>query len=279
MKFIPGNILFVFVFLSGSLSAQVLSSTTIQTGNPIVYPNTINNPILRIELVTGPTAVTLTDLEFSTNGSNNPGTDLANAKLWFSGVDSVFSPANATFLSSWTPNGPSPWATQFLFLNMPNNNGGSSTPFSGMVPGQTNYFWLTYDIAPTAVICNNVDAEFYQFKANGSVTLPSLQNPPGYSKIGPCATGISDNYDADFVTIFPVPATEEVTLNFSKKILNTITIDLHDVTGKLKSQMFKGQLGSNFSSLKLSLTDFEPGIYLIRTRYEGKENFNKIVIF
>ncbi len=279
MKFIPGIILLVFVILSGTLSAQVISSTTIQTGNPIVYPSTTNNPILRIEIVTGPTAVMLTDLVFGTNGSDNETTDLANAKLWFSGTDSVFSSTSATFLSSWTPNGASPWTSVFSFLNMPLNNGGSSTPFGGMLPGQTNYFWLTYDIAPTAVVCNNVDAEFYQFKANGNVLLPTVPNPPGNSKIGPCPTGISENYNADFVTIFPVPATEEITLNFSNKISNTITIDLHDVTGKLKSQLFNGKPESNSSSLKLSLRNFKPGIYLIHTRYEGNENFNKIVIF
>ncbi len=108
------------------------------------------------------TPKTLTNMEFNTNGSDNPGMDIANATLWWSGGTSSFSPVNAQQLGTWTPNGPSPWASQYMFLTTPVTNGTAPASFNGLQHGD-NYFWITYDIAGTAISGDYVDAEWNNF--------------------------------------------------------------------------------------------------------------------
>ncbi len=279
MRNIARSFLFIGLILSNTISAQVISSTTIQVGNTVVYQNTINNLILRVEIETGPSAVTLTEMLFTTNGCDNPTTDLANAKLWFSGISPAFNTANATLLVTWTPNVPFPWATNFAFMTSGSMNNTGLSSFNGMIAGQKNYFWLTYNITPSAYICNYVDAQFLQFKANSTILLPSIQSPPGNSQIGPCPTGISEIENNPLLTIFPVPATDEINLTFTKQIATPISIDLLEISGKLIIPLFKGIPESNISSLRISLKNYAPGLYLIRTRYDGKESLSKIVLF
>ncbi|MDQ3051685.1 MAG: T9SS type A sorting domain-containing protein [Bacteroidota bacterium] len=120
----------------------------------------------------------LTNMEFNTNGSSNPGTDIASATLWWSGGTSSFSSVNAQQLGTWTPNGPSPWASQYMFLTTPAANGQAPASFNGLQQGD-NYFWITYNIAGTAISGNYVDAEWNNFTFFPSTYQPNPQTLAG----------------------------------------------------------------------------------------------------
>lgn len=75
------------------------SSATTQTTGSVV-PNTTNNAIIGMQVVTVGTGspIALTQFNLTTTGSTNPATDLRNAKIFYTGNSSTFA-ATAQFLS------------------------------------------------------------------------------------------------------------------------------------------------------------------------------------
>jgi len=116
----------------------------------------------------------LTNMEFNTNGSTNPATDISNARLWYTGGTASFDTAEAILLGTYN----NPWLTNYMFLTAPNANYTGLASFSGLEHGY-NYFWITYRIAPAAVTNNYVDAEWVNFTMSGSPQIPFTQTFAG----------------------------------------------------------------------------------------------------
>jgi hypothetical protein len=121
-----------------------------------------NQVILRIEIVTSGNLnpLSVTSFSLSTTGTTNTN-DIANAKIYYTGLSSTFSTA-----------------TQFgSTVNNPSGN--FTINGSQQLQNGTNYFWLTYDIASNATVGNVVDAACNSITVGGSARTPTTTSPSG----------------------------------------------------------------------------------------------------
>ncbi len=156
-----------YPFTSAEPYMNYTSSTTTQNNIDPTTPASTNQEIVCIEVVTtGPTSpISITDFELTTLGSTSPGTDVINAKLYYTGTSSTFSTA-----------------TQFGSpLSGP--NGTFTISGTQALSEGTNYFWLTYDINAGAALHNKVDARCTQITVDGSDFAPTVKNPAGDREI------------------------------------------------------------------------------------------------
>lgn len=130
-----------------------------------VQPNTTNNVVAVIKVAARGCDGVLpaTAFNISTTGTTNLA-DVTNAKLWYTGASNVF----ATTQQYGTT------ATPAATLN-----------FTGSTPllADTNYFWLTYDLAANATLSNFIDATVNTVTVGGVATVPSVTSPVGSRKI------------------------------------------------------------------------------------------------
>lgn len=155
-----------------------VSSTTTQTLVTDVGRGSTYQQIIGVQVVTTGAAnpLTISSFSFNTTGTTLP-SDITNVKLWSTGVSSTF--ATTTQIGS-TINNPS---GVFTF------NSGVSIPFT--LSYGTNYFWITYDISPTAVINDWVDAQCTSVTVAGTPRTPTVQAPAGRRQIKDlCVIGI-----------------------------------------------------------------------------------------
>ncbi len=138
-----------------------------------VQPGTTNNQILRI-LVMGSSSgapINVTQFNLNTTGGGNDALNIANAKIFYTGNNPLFTATNQ-FGSTYTTTTPS---------------SGSWAPYviTGLQPlyNDTNYFWLTYDIKSGAILGDSVDAEVSTITINTIVRTPTVTAPAGFRKI------------------------------------------------------------------------------------------------
>jgi hypothetical protein len=147
------------VFTSATPMTYV-SSTTTQTNTSSVTPGSSNQQIIGIEVVTNGSLSPLTagNFSFNTTGTNNPATDIQNARLWYTGTSSTFA------------------TTTQVGGTIANPNGAFVINAAQTLAAGTNYFWLTYDIRPGATIGNYADATCSSIVVSSSRT-PTVTNP------------------------------------------------------------------------------------------------------
>ena len=138
------------------------SGTTTQANTSAVTIGSTNQEIIGIQVVTtGITSpISATRFLLGTNGSTTAA-DIANAKLFYTGTSGVFNTTSQFGSTVVSPNGA-------FVIN------GSQVLSTG-----TNYFWLTYDIAPTATHGNVVDGQCDSLYAGGSGHVPTVTAPAG----------------------------------------------------------------------------------------------------
>lgn len=141
----------------------VSSTSTQVTGD--VQLGGVNQAIIGIQVVTSGSYLPLnvTQLDLSTNGSTAV-SDIVNAKVYYTGTTNTFSTATQFGSTVTSPSGA---------FNV--------TGTQALVAG-TNYFWVAYDIAPTATVDNFVDAEVSAITV-GSVQTPTVTAPAGNRQI------------------------------------------------------------------------------------------------
>ena len=155
------------------------SSTT--TGNTAgLFRGTTNNQVIGIQVTTTGTLspFTVSQLNLNTNGTTAPLTDITNAKIYYTGLSNSFSTA-----------------TQFG-STVASPNGAFAISGSQVLASGTNYFWLTYDVPPTATRGNFVDGECASIVGSGTMgtVIPSPVGPPGNRKISNSYT-LSESFD------------------------------------------------------------------------------------
>ncbi|MFN9597129.1 MAG: hypothetical protein ACK560_10090, partial [Bacteroidota bacterium] len=204
-----GNNIYIDDFSVQEYPSAAPSIVAAQTGlttqnTATTQPNQLNQQIVGCKIqTTGSNATTGTKLTinnwtFNTNGSNNPPTDISTAKLWWTGGTNAFDPSLAIQIGTVA----NPWATNYTFLTTAWGGGADS---SRWLQYGDNYFWITYDIAPTGVSGNFVDAEWVSGQYNGasllSITPQSLAGArlidltyciPAYS-VGTAWAGYTNN--------------------------------------------------------------------------------------
>jgi len=142
------------------------SSTVAQASTNNVYPGNTNQEILRVSIVTTGTLnpLAISSFRLQTDGSSAPTMDLTNTKIFYTGTSSTFSTASQF---GTTYNSPPAAGTNY-------NITGNQTLAEG-----TNYFWVTYDLAPGATAGNVVDGICNQVTIDGSIYTPTTTDPAG----------------------------------------------------------------------------------------------------
>jgi PKD repeat protein len=159
-----------------------VSASTYQTTTDEVTASSVDNQILRIEVNTNTdgtlSPLSLDTMYFSSLGTTNPA-EIANAKLYYTGKSPEFLPSNqlATTITGI--------GTYFQFAAK-----------QKLEPGK-NYFWLTYSIAPDAIIGNVVDARCNSVYVT-TKRFPSVIDPSGNRAVGYC---ISKGNKSNFVYV------------------------------------------------------------------------------
>ncbi|MDD5363100.1 MAG: BNR-repeat neuraminidase N-terminal domain-containing protein, partial [Ignavibacteria bacterium] len=157
--------------------AYTSSTTTQVTGN--VSRNSTNNAIIGIPVTMAGilSPINLTQLNFTTTGSTNPTTDIANAKVYFTGSSNSFATGTQFGSTVVSPNG------SFSVT-------GTQTLADGI-----NYFWLSYDLSGSAVLGNYIDATCQSITGSGTMgtVVPTITAPPGNRQISAWFTESFDN--------------------------------------------------------------------------------------
>ncbi len=158
------------------------SSTVFQNDPYDLFQGTVKNEIIGIEVeMNGSTSpLDINSFSFNTTGSTNAGTDITNAKLYYTGTSNVFGTTTQFGSTASTPNG------NFTVT-------GTQTLTCGK-----NYFWLTYDIDAAATAGDYVDAECTSITV-GTAKTPTVTAPIGNRRIAVgayCATTNTETYDA-----------------------------------------------------------------------------------
>ncbi|NVO19855.1 MAG: T9SS type A sorting domain-containing protein [Bacteroidetes bacterium] len=146
-----------------------VSGNTVLLNNGAGVPISANRQVYQVQVVVAGSLSPLdvTSLSLSTSGCTNASTDIANAKVFFTGSSPAFS--SATQFGS-TVNNPDGAYT----VN------GVSTLSEGI-----NYFWITYDINLTATLGDLVTGCCTSFTGTGSIgtQTPSVTCPAGSQTI------------------------------------------------------------------------------------------------
>lgn len=223
-----------------SLSQSV---TVFQAGNPVVFPNTLNQPILRIYITTGATATAISNFIFNTSGSTNPLFDIVMSKLYYSGSDSIFNTMNVQLMDTVV----NPWATNFSF-----------NPSLQNLAAGDHYFWLTYDVAATAIVCDTLDAEFLSLNFNNVAFNVGNPAPQGNSVIGTCSTLVMDLNATIKPLLYPNPAVDKINVKFDSVPVELLRV--YNLLGVLVDEIEVASSGA----FSLDVSHFIPGLYLMQ---------------
>ena len=171
---------------------MVVDSVTVEQSNYSCYmPGDLCKPMLKIAVHTTGTAnpVEVADFNLTTAGSTSPATDLANARIIYTGDTNSYFSCDPSFGEFISPSGAFTISgSQFL----------NSTNCTGV-----HYFWLAYDIAAGATLGNSIDATLtdVDILVAGVPTtfLPTVSAPAGFGTINNgveiCNNGLDDDCD------------------------------------------------------------------------------------
>ncbi|MDP1726361.1 MAG: GEVED domain-containing protein [Bacteroidota bacterium] len=150
-----------------SVPMSYVSSTSFQPDLTQVEQNSVNNIILMVPVTMSATGapVNVTNFNLSTTGSAAPSTNIASAKVWYTGASSSFAATTQFGATSTSPNGAFSVA-------------GSQALINGV-----NYFWVTYNIPSSAIIGDSVDIVINGVTIDGVPQTPTVTAPVGSRKI------------------------------------------------------------------------------------------------
>jgi hypothetical protein len=170
---ITGTLPGLSYFTTGDKRMNYAGSTTAQASTAYVREGAMNQEIIRIEVVASGNLdpASLTSMTFNTNGTTRVA-DVANAKVYYTGVSNVFSTVTQFGTTFTSPSG------AFTIA-------GSQVLAEG-----TNYFWLTYDIAMGVVDNDLVDAECNSITVRGVAYTPDVQAPGGNRTVKAALAGV-----------------------------------------------------------------------------------------
>jgi len=131
--------------------------------------------------------ISVTQFTLNTNGGGSDTTNILNAKMFYTGTSSTFS-TTTQFGATYAPVSP----TSAIW-------GSYNISGSQILQNDTNYFWLTYDIKPTANLGDSVDAAVTLIEVASIFQVPSITAPAGVRVIRApyCASGATTTYDGE----------------------------------------------------------------------------------
>lgn len=161
------------------------TSTTEQASTANAGIGTNINEVIRLQVNTqkSDNPLSLTSITFTTTGSTSAVNDILAAKIYYT--------TTAAFSTS----------TQFG-STYSNPSGSFTVTGSQQLAQGNNYFWLAYDIKPTATAGNVVDGQCSSFitSESGTSKTPAVTNPTGARPLGLVFSG-TKSIPADYATI------------------------------------------------------------------------------
>ncbi|MEI7484417.1 MAG: BNR-repeat neuraminidase N-terminal domain-containing protein [Ignavibacteriota bacterium] len=241
------------------------SSTVTQTILSDVYQNSTNNQVIGIQVVTtgSSSPVTATKFNITTNGTTSL-TDIANAKIFYTGTSSTFTTA-----------------TQFGSTVAVPTDVFDITSSGQTLSNGTNYFWLTYDITSNATGGNIIDGECKTVTVGGSDYTPSPSAAEGSRTIQGAMSG---TYNITGVGLFnKITGKNLYAKTFTRKVLrevpvegsNLLTMSDDSKDKKLKNASEKKQLvevDEEYSVLYQGDKVYDGPLYISK---EEINNYNK----
>jgi hypothetical protein len=168
-----------------------LSSNVIHPDLTMVLRPTTNVRMLRamVRMSSTGSPISITEFHLNANGGGDDTSNIANVKIFYTGNNPNFSTTNqfgSTFIQT------NPIGNKFGLFNIIG---------SLNLANDTNYFWVTYDIKPTAILFDSIDAECVGLSIGGNYEIPSVTAPVGNRKIRPnyCLTTYTSGCGVDFI--------------------------------------------------------------------------------
>lgn len=159
----------------------------------MVETGAVNSRMLRVMIRMSSTGapVALTQVNLDANGGGDDTSNIANVKIFATGPSPVFSAANqfgTTFVQT------SPTGNKYGAFNITGNL---------TLSNDTNYIWVTYNIKPTAILGDSVDAECTGLTIAGVNQTPTVTAPAGSRKIRQpyCASNATTNFDGEILNV------------------------------------------------------------------------------
>lgn len=236
-----------FFFLYNSSNAQYISSTVDQVSSPVIFPGTLNNPVIRVKIEVGPNPITLFALFMTTNGTSNPITNIDSAKVYYTGSSNIF--------ASFSQYGPT--ATH------PNNGFTMNGTFP--LSSGTNYFWVVYDINDSAIVCDTIDATCYTVYMSSGTATPVITDPVGNTLIA-CATALNEHILSNNSSlVFPNPVKSHFTFTTKDFLFATLySVQGHKIL-EIRQKV-------------IDVSHLKDGIYFLRVNSENKNYFQTIIV-
>lgn len=171
----------VYTFTPGAGSGNMTysSNTTMQASIADVTKCSTSQAIIAVKVVTTGCAssISLTQLQFTMNGSSSPLTDVSKIHVYYTG-----NVASYTGINVFDGVGTNPAAGTITVNGSQNLVGGD------------NYFWIVYDISTGATVGNVVDATCTSITVDGTSYTPTVQSPNGNRTIIACPTTLIASY-------------------------------------------------------------------------------------
>ena len=172
------------VLFENSNNMSYANSTTEQASIANVGVGTNDNEVIRLQVNTqkSDNPLSVTSINFSTAGSTNATNDISAAKVYYT-TSATFSTAN-------------------LFGSYSSPSGSFTVSGSQQLAPGPNYFWLAYDVKPTASVGNVLDGQCSSFitSESGTAKTPTTTSPSGSRPIGTLFTG-TKTIPGDYATI------------------------------------------------------------------------------
>lgn len=177
-----------------SAALQQLGSVTQTSANKAIF----RIPIYASGCDTG----LFQEIRFTTSGTTLP-SDISAAKLYKTGNSPIFNTNTQIGSTVTSPSG------SFSFIPTVNDT---------IVANDTTNYWLTYDISPTAVVGNVVDATIDSLQTLNNWYVPSVTNPAGNRDIGAPITYLSSTAKQ--------PVTAKIDTNTIDQVIGSLEINV-----------------------------------------------------
>ncbi|MSQ78656.1 MAG: hypothetical protein EXR21_03125, partial [Flavobacteriaceae bacterium] len=167
-----------YTVIVGDNQRQVTAINATTALNASVASGAASAEMLRLNVIaSGCGSASLTQFDLSTVGNigtNNPGTNLSAATMYYTGASSVFS-TNTSYGSQSSP------------------SGSYSITGSQSVSLDNSYYWLAYAVSSTANLYDTLDASISNVIVGGNNVTPNTGNPAGYRVIDNPMTIVSSS--------------------------------------------------------------------------------------
>jgi hypothetical protein len=152
----------------------------------------------------------------------------------------------------------------------------ANTTLSGMAMS-----WATFTKTFTYADGGYPDTCIIVLKASGANPTNSdylwVDNLAFTGSVAATTTGVEENKNINNLTLYPNPASENVTIEFNSLVSTSVKLELLDVTGKLMKSVNATNVIGNYK-YSMNTTDLAKGIYFLKVSSDKSVETKKVII-